>query len=232
VGGYYVSDAALDSLKPRNWPTAWLSSNTGRMSAAELDKLKSIAPVYDLATVTDWSTISSPLKFSPGACGFAFQDQHDESIILVWRQGRGPDSNDESAAGNTAMSCTVNFSTIKDGAYTVEELFDSANKYTVVISGGKRSFTFTLDRWDCMAFKSTIPSPNGSEDTGLRSDCMRNYRSHANGRAFATADFYTVQGRRIGRNDAKCMGIANRLRIAVEESQGIVRAQVLSGAAR
>ncbi len=159
-GGYYVSDAALDSLQPANYPTAWLTSNTDRMPAAELAKLKAIAPVYDLATVSDWTTIPSPIKFTSGACGFAFQDQHNESIVLVWRQGRGLNGA-ETTSGATAMNCTVSFSDVTDGTYSVEDLFDASNTYPLTISGGKGSFAFPLDKWDCRAFKTTLLSPNG-----------------------------------------------------------------------
>jgi hypothetical protein len=130
------------------------------MPSEELSKLKKIAPVYDLNTITDLGTIPSPVKLSAGACGYALQDQNRRSVFLIWRQGRGPNAKDEKNAGNTGMNCTVSFSGIADGSYVVEDLFNGSNRQTVIISGGLGSFSFPLERWDCRAFWSNLPSPN------------------------------------------------------------------------
>jgi hypothetical protein len=100
------------------------------------------------------------VKFSAGVSGYAFQDQDRCSVFLVWRQGRGPNTKNEKNAGNTEMNCTMSFSGIADGSYAVEDLFNATNKQTVVISGGGGTFSFPLERWDCRAFRSDLPSPN------------------------------------------------------------------------
>jgi hypothetical protein len=229
--GYYVGDEALDSVKPENYPTAWLTSNTDSMPAEELAKLNSIAPVHDLAKVKDWTTIPSPIKFSAGACGFAFQDQHDESIILIWRQGRGPDGKDESVAGNTSMSCTVNFSTIKDGTYSVEDLFDNTIKYPVTIENGSGSFNFTLERWDCRAFKSTMLSPN-TGITGTRIRPKMNSRIHSTDHNGTITHLYTLQGRIIGTRETLGSSIALGRRIIIEKPDGVTCARIRTAVTR
>jgi hypothetical protein len=159
--GYSVSDVALDSLQRANYPTGWLTCGIDRMPPEELAKLRKIAPVYDLDKIADLATIPSPVRFSAGACGYAFRDQKGRSILLVWRQGRGPNAKDERHAGNTAIDCTVSLSGIADGSYVVEDLLDASDKRRVVVSGGRGSFSFRLDRWECRAFRSDLPSPNG-----------------------------------------------------------------------
>jgi hypothetical protein len=157
--GYSVSDTALDRLQPENYPTGWLTTGLDKMSAEKLGKLRKIALVYDLETTTNFNRIPSPVRFSPGACGYAFQDQQGRSIFLIWRQGRGPGSKDERNAGDTGIDCTVSFDRAADGTYPVEDLFDASQRQSITIAGGKGSFNFRLDRWDCRAFSSTIPAP-------------------------------------------------------------------------
>jgi hypothetical protein len=60
------------------------------------------------------------------------------------------------------MNCTVSFKGVKDGVYTVGDLFNPKKRFTLKIVHGIGSFSVPLDRWDCRAFWSTMRSPNGT----------------------------------------------------------------------
>jgi len=151
--GYSVSDISLDGLirKPANYPSAWLTTGMDRMPKAELEKLKRIAPVYDLDSI-DLSQLSTPISFSKGACGYAFRDQENKMIILVWRQGRPPSSRNEADHGQTPIDCSVSFGHLQNGEYQIADMFDEEFSASVKVANGKGRFSFRLDRWDCRAF--------------------------------------------------------------------------------
>ncbi len=155
--GYSVSDIALDSLirKPENHPSAWLTTGIDRMPKAELEKLKRIAPVHDLGSL-DRDRLATPIRFSKGACGYAFRDQQNKTIILVWRQGRPPGSKSEADHGRTPVDCTVSFSNLQDGQYRITDMLDEELSASVKAANGTGRFFFTLDRWDCRVFTSDI----------------------------------------------------------------------------
>ena len=159
--GYSVSDVALGGLTAHraSHPAAWLTTDVDKIPAGELAGLKAIAPVYDMNTA-DFDAIPSLIRFSPGACGYAFHDQNDKSVFLIWRQGRPPGTNDETRYGDRGMKCQLDFHGIKDGIYWVKDLFNPGTEWVIEISGGSGGFSFDLDRWDCRAFISNLMAPN------------------------------------------------------------------------
>jgi len=155
--GYSVSDIALDGLlaHKENHPAGWLTIGVDQMATEELKKLRRIAPVYDIDN-NNLETIPSRIHFSQGASGYAFRDQNDETVILVWRQGRPAVSKNEANFGSTKITCTVSFDDVPDGTFWVRDLFDEDNTDSIIISQGNGSYSFDLDRWDCQAFISNI----------------------------------------------------------------------------
>jgi hypothetical protein len=158
--GYIVSTNTIDLMSKAMYPTGWVTSDIDKMPAEERQKLESIAPVYDM---DKGNTFPSPISFTTGLCGYAFVDQDNKTVIIIWRRGRNTSVADESGIDNGALNATLSFSGIKDGRYTVTDIFDASKTFKLDIAQGKGSFDVTVDRWDCRAFVSDIVTPNNPD---------------------------------------------------------------------
>jgi hypothetical protein len=76
--GYYVSDAALDSLKPSAVPTCWIVTRPATLIAAERAKLEKFAPVVS----ADSAALLAPIHASGKGKAWGFVDQ-DSSLVVV-----------------------------------------------------------------------------------------------------------------------------------------------------
>jgi hypothetical protein len=76
--GYYVSDAALDSLKPSAVPTCWIVTQPSTLTPAERAKLEKYAPVLS----ADSAALVSPVHASGKGKAWGFVDQ-DSSLVVV-----------------------------------------------------------------------------------------------------------------------------------------------------
>lgn len=76
--GYFVSDAAIDSLKPRAVPTCWIVTQPKSLPAAERTKLEKFAPVVS----ADSAYKLSPIQSSGKGRAWGFVDQ-DSALVVV-----------------------------------------------------------------------------------------------------------------------------------------------------
>ncbi|HOX53188.1 MAG TPA: hypothetical protein PKY05_17010, partial [Fibrobacteria bacterium] len=81
--GYFVSDTALDNLKPENRPSGWFVYVDGlgrtKLSAKEKARLEAIAPILSLENYAD----SCPLSFEGDSLGgYGFIDQNGSVIVV------------------------------------------------------------------------------------------------------------------------------------------------------
>ncbi|HNY32491.1 MAG TPA: hypothetical protein PKO15_16515 [Fibrobacteria bacterium] len=76
--GYYVSDAAIDKLKPSAVPSSWIVTQPAILPAAERAKLERFAPV----TSPDEAYRLSPIQAAGKARAWGFVDQ-DSSLVVV-----------------------------------------------------------------------------------------------------------------------------------------------------
>jgi hypothetical protein len=76
--GYFVTDAALDSLKPAAIPTCWIVPPTALLTIAEQAKLLKYAPIVS----ADSAAKISPIHASGKGKAWGFVDQ-DSSLVVV-----------------------------------------------------------------------------------------------------------------------------------------------------
>jgi hypothetical protein len=76
--GYFVTDAALDSLKPNAIPTCWIVPPTALLTSAEQAKLLKYAPILS----ADAAAKVSPIHASGKGKAWGFVDQ-DSSLVVV-----------------------------------------------------------------------------------------------------------------------------------------------------
>jgi len=157
--GYFVSDAALDQLKPKNYPTGWVTSNPERLPDAERQKLEAIAPIYDLSESGSTPT-DSPLSFSDNAGGYAFVDQNGNTILMIYRRDwDDPNAKDEKV--------TVHFDGLPSGEYTARDLLNDETFKIAISDSGAGTLRFELERWDARMFETNLPRPGApNEDNG------------------------------------------------------------------
>lgn len=134
---YYVSDAGLPSLTAAAKPAAWLVLD-GKVPAAELAKLKSIAPVLtSLAAAKAFA--GAPLGYSAGLSGIGFYDQNNRLIVTA------------SNPSASTVDGKITIKTLRAGTYVATDLFTNATiRFTVTSAGG--SIPVALARWDTRAF--------------------------------------------------------------------------------
>jgi hypothetical protein len=139
VVNYYVSDAALDHLKPDARPAAWLVlDRADRMSADERRKLTRIAPVLtSLDAARNFP--NAPLAFSGGLTGSGFYDQNGRLIVTATNR----------QATDCAGSLILNG--LPDGHYTATDLF-AKQTFSFDVSRRHASVPITVTRWDTRAF--------------------------------------------------------------------------------
>ncbi len=162
--GYVLSDLAIDGLEahPENKPTAiYVPNGAEYLSEDELAKLRRIAPVFDGFSI-NMDKVIHPIKFSSEMTGYAFVDQHGETIVLAWHQQMNPWNWDWTSLNQTPLTATISFEGVENGKYSVVNLFDKKDTYSLSVQGGKGSFSFDVEGFGFRAFKTNIPSPNGN----------------------------------------------------------------------
>ena len=167
--GYGFSTLALDGFAqhPENRPTAIITSDLDQMPAAELAKLKAIAPVYD---ARDASRILSPIQFSGDVNGYAFVDQNGRTIIVAFRENWKRTKMHLQGTGD--ITCKISFNGIQNGTYTLTDLYDNSKTYTLNVDKGLGTVDVPMSRWEARAFSSNIPSPNGSYNQPIDKDSL------------------------------------------------------------
>lgn len=146
--GYFVSDIALENLKPENHPTCWITDHVDLLGSEELDALRRIAPVYDIDDIGRIPGPEAPLRFDGDASGFAFVDQDGKVIIVATRDSW------KTSGGETVE---VRIQGVADGTYSAKGLFSSEDE-SFTVSGGSGSFRIHLDRWETKAFETDLPA--------------------------------------------------------------------------
>ena len=156
--GYGFSTAAIDGFAkhPENRPTAIITSDLDQMPAAELAKLKAIAPVYD---AKDASRIPSPIQFSGDVNGYAFVDQNGRTIIVAFRENSSRYKMHLKGIGD--ITCKISFNGVQNGTYSMTDLHDNTKTYMLTVAKGIGTVDVPMSRWETRAFSSNIPSPNG-----------------------------------------------------------------------
>jgi hypothetical protein len=142
--GYYVSDAALENLKPEARPSAWLVDRLDLLPAPERKQLEQSAPVFDFE---DRAGAPSPVRFGGGATGFGFVDQHGRVIVVVTRDDWKPDE--------TGL-VTVPLQGVENGDHTASSLLDPEEKIPFRISSNRGRFSLPLDPWETKVFVLSI----------------------------------------------------------------------------
>jgi hypothetical protein len=161
--GYVLSDLTIDGLEAysENKPTAiYVPNGAEYLSEDELVKLKSIAPVFDGFSI-NIDKVINPIKFSSGMNGYAFVDQHGDTIVVTWRNQMNPGNWDWTPLSQNPITATVSFEGVENGKYSVVNLFDRKDTYSLRVREGKGSFSFEVEGFGFRAFKTNIPSPNG-----------------------------------------------------------------------
>ncbi len=131
---YFVSDAALSSLKASAKPAAWIIlEHPELISSTEMKKLISIAPV--LTTTAAVEAFQAPLQFSGGLTGAAFYDQNDRLIVTA---------TDPSAI---AASGFATLRGLPNGTYTVQNLTTNTT-FQVTVKAKTVSVPLSVARWD------------------------------------------------------------------------------------
>jgi hypothetical protein len=169
--GYMISTTTLQMIRAPYYPTTWVTSDLSRMPQEELAWLRAIAPVFD---IDDGYDIPSPVSFSQGLSGYAFVDQEDKTIVLVWRRGRNSTTGDESVIDTDNITAQISFEGVQDGTYRATDCFDDNTFYDMSITDGKGAFSFPMERWDCRAFWTTVPTPNGGIETDVHKSGLIN----------------------------------------------------------
>ena len=138
---YFVSDAALSSLKASAKPAAWIIlEHPELIPSAEMQKLSSIAPV--LTTTAQIESFQAPLTFSGGLTGTAFYDQNGRLIVT---------------ATDPAASAVGGFATfrgVSSGTYNVQDLIANTT-FQVTVKGPTVSIPLSVARWDTDVFAIT-----------------------------------------------------------------------------
>jgi len=137
--GYYVSDAAINSLQSSARPAAWIVLDT--LSSSETSKLQSIAPVLTSLSAAQ-SYQNAPLSYSSGLTGMGFYDQNNRLIVTVENQG------------NQGLNGSVKLRGLASGTYTVRDLFTNGSTWFTV-TNGQTQFPVTINRWDTRVFAIT-----------------------------------------------------------------------------
>jgi hypothetical protein len=137
---YYVATAGLAKLQAASKPAAWLVLD-GPVPAAEMAKLKAIAPV--LTSLGAAKTFANaPLTYTNGLTGIGFYDQNNRLIVTVTNQGAG------------ALNGKATLKSLPAGNYAATDLFTGAViRFAVGTTGG--ALPVTVTRWDTRAFSIT-----------------------------------------------------------------------------
>ena len=130
---YFVSDAALSSLKASAKPAAWIIlEHPELISSTEMQKLTSIAPV--LTTTGAVEAFQAPLQFSGGLTGAAFYDENDRLIVTA---------TDPSAATASGFATLRG---LENGTYTVQNLATNTT-FQVTVKAKTVSVPLSVARW-------------------------------------------------------------------------------------
>jgi hypothetical protein len=137
--GYYVSDAAINSLQSSARPAAWVVLDS--VPANELSKLQSIAPVLrSLGAALSYQ--NAPISYSSGLTGMGFYDQNNRLIVTAENPG------------NTTVNGSITLRGLANGTYIVTDLFTNGRTWFTV-ANGKAQFPVSVSRWDTRAFAIT-----------------------------------------------------------------------------
>jgi hypothetical protein len=112
--GYFVTDAALDSLIPASKPTSWIVPSASRLSATERTKLQSIAPILS----ADSAAKTSPIRASGKGKAWGFWDHENALVVLVSNPDSTPISTTVSIAGLPAGTWSIAYLGLKDSLRT------------------------------------------------------------------------------------------------------------------
>ncbi len=127
--GYFVTDAALDSLKSNAIPTCWIVPPTALLTSAERGKLLKLRPHPD----ADSAAKVSPLRASGRAKAWGFVDQDSSLVVVV--------TNTDSVK----TTSTVSVSGLPPGTFSLlDALADTVLSQIPVAGSGPRSFQVTL----------------------------------------------------------------------------------------
>ncbi len=148
--GYYVSDAALGSIKAgtNNAPSAWaVIGGTSLLPPSELQALTSIAPV--VSSPGEFAALTNqPLKLSAGLACFGFYDQNGRLILVISNPSTGPMA--DSASG------TVTLADLGIARAQVSDLF-KATSTVIDAQAGLITLPVSLSRWDTLVLAVTKP---------------------------------------------------------------------------
>jgi hypothetical protein len=142
VVGYYVSDAALPTLKPGSdaAPSAWIVLDAGNdLPPTEAAALTAIAPIVT-ALPDALALPDAPLSFStPSLTGTGFYDQRNRIIVTATNPG------------DTAVDGVMRLTRLGDGPHNLLDLFaGTTTQFTA--KNGAASIPLAVQRWDTRAF--------------------------------------------------------------------------------
>ena len=150
--GYYVSDAALNTLQPGAKPSAWVvldraspSDGSDLLPATELQALQAIAPVVGSASALA-SLPNQPLSYGAGLTGIGFYDQNGRLILTATN------------LGDASIDGTIALKTLASGIYAATDLF-SDQVTTFTVGQGQGFLPVSLSRWDTTAFAIVPMAP-------------------------------------------------------------------------
>lgn len=165
--GWAVSDVTLPGLlrRPENRPSAFLTPCLNLMPPEERARLEALAPVFDLEEAARRpETVPSPLRFSPDVCGYGFFDREGRLVVLAWRPSGGYGA-DVAKLGAADLTATATLSGLRDGKYTMQDLFDPSVSLSWTVAGRTGSFSFPMKRWEVRAFRTAESAVGGRNGT-------------------------------------------------------------------
>jgi hypothetical protein len=149
--GYWISDATDPStLKPIDYPSAWLLYDSNRLPADELVKLKAVAPVYDLMNAGSSGTLpgaTAALAAGPvhatgtGLNLLAFIDQNGSVILMVTNQ----DATDQNAGA-------LVFNNVSNGNFNLIGLLGTPNT-TMTVANNAATVPISVAAYDTVVFE-------------------------------------------------------------------------------
>ena len=134
--GFYMTDAALDSLKPEARPTAWMVPSPARLPEAERRKLSAMAPILG----ADSAAKTSPIRATGRGRAWGFWDQDSALVVLV----SNPDS--------IPITTTVSIAGLGTGDWTISYFGIADSTRLFKPQAGKTSATMTIGPYDTRAY--------------------------------------------------------------------------------
>jgi len=181
--GYFVTDAALDSLRQGSAPSAWLVPSADRLTAEERARLLKHAPILS----PDSAAKTSPIRASGNGKAWGFWDHESSLVVLV----TNPDS--------VPLATRLTVSGLKPGRWNVSYL-GIADSARLVEVAGEFAVSLAIAPYDTRAYllSTSAPASVDRRPTGAQAAPAKGISRRINGIEVVDQDrnrIRDVQGR-------------------------------------